>query len=206
MTRHALLIDIGNVIVHFDFSEAAQRFAQRSAVSAEEVFAQISTFKDDLESGTISDEDFITQSIARTGFRGTRDEFIAIWGDIFTENAPMVSLVRRLHGTVPLYLFSNTSGLHKQWLFDHFDVFHLFSGGIYSHEAHCMKPHDEIYHAAVSQYGLDPAQTFYIDDLSANIATGKRLGFVTHHYAPDDHAALERAVGAWLENVVVRPE
>jgi FMN phosphatase YigB (HAD superfamily) len=205
MKQPAFLFDIGNVLVRFDFSTAAVRFAKLSTANADEVLERLSSFKDELESGRISDDDFVRQSIERIGFRGTSEEFKLIWGDIFTENSPMVALVKELAGRHPLYLFSNTSGLHKQWLFENFDVFQQFSGGVYSHEVRCMKPHDAFYQAAIEQYGLDPAQTFYIDDLPDNIATGQRLGFVCHRYSPDEHEALEDAVETWIRQASAPP-
>ena len=198
MPSPALLFDIGNVLVRFDFTAAAQRLAAQSRATAEEVLALLSPFKDDLESGRISDDDFITQSTARIGFEGTREDFIHIWSDIFTENTPMIAAVAQLAVTHPLYLLSNTSGLHKDWLFEKFEVFRHFAGGIYSHAAGAMKPHDFIFEAAVKAFGLDPARTLYIDDLPDNIATGKRLGFVSHLYHPDKHPDFELALKDWL--------
>ena len=181
MPSPALLFDIGNVLVRFDFTVAAQRLAALSRASAEEVLALLSPFKDELESGRISDDDFITQSMERIGFRGTREDFVSIWGDIFTPNAPMISAVGRLAADHPLYLLSNTSGLHKEWLFANFEVFRHFTGGIYSHEAGCMKPHEPIFRSVIETFDLDPCRTLYIDDLADNIAAGKRLGFVCQH-------------------------
>ena len=198
MPSPALLFDIGNVLVRFDFTVAAQRFAAMSGASAEEVLALLSPFKDELECGRISDEDFIAQSMERIRFRGTREDFVRIWGDIFTPNAPMISTVGRLVGEHPLYLLSNTSGLHKEWLFANFDVFRHFTGGIYSHEAGCMKPHEPIFHAAREAFDLDPRRTLYIDDLADNIVAGQRLGFVCHHYHPDRHDAFEADLQDWL--------
>jgi FMN phosphatase YigB (HAD superfamily) len=193
----ALLFDIGNVLVRFDFTHAAQKFAAHSDATSQEVLAQLSPFKDDLESGRIADDDFIAQSVKRIGFRGTREEFVEIWGDIFTANEPMIARVRELAGRIPLYLLSNTSGLHKAWLFEKFDVFGLFAGGIYSHEARCMKPHEPIFQQAIGTFGLDPRTTLYIDDLPDNIQTGKRLGFQCHQYHPDRHEEFEPVLTAF---------
>lgn len=188
--KRAFLFDIGNVLVHFDFREAAQKFAQQSDATAEEVLQMLSPFKDDLESGRLSDADFITQAMTRIGFRDTREEFTHIWSDIFSANPPILELVQQLVGTHPLYLFSNTSGLHKDWLFERFKIFSLFDDGIYSFEAGCMKPHEEFYQEAIRRFGLSPSETIYIDDLQENIATGQRLGFVCHHYDSRKHDAL----------------
>jgi putative hydrolase of the HAD superfamily len=197
MPPPALLFDIGNVLVRFDFTVAARRFAAQSTASTEQVLSLLSPFKDDLESGRISDDDFITRSITRIGFRGTREDFIRIWSDIFTENDAMTAAVEELASAHPLYLLSNTSGLHKEWLFATFPVFRHFAGGIFSHEARTMKPHEPIFHAAVAAFGLEPARTFYIDDLADNIATARRLGFVCHHYHPDQHDAFRSVLRAW---------
>ncbi len=196
--KRAFLFDIGNVLVHFDFREATQKFAQQSAATADEILKLLSPFKDDLESGRMSDADFITQSISRISFLGTREEFIHIWSDIFTENLPMLKLVQELAGAHPLYLFSNTSGLHKDWFFSRFKIFTLFNDGIYSYEAGCAKPHEEFYLEAIQRFGLSPTDTIYIDDLQENITTGQRLGFVCHHYDAGQHHKLETQISAWL--------
>lgn len=196
----AFLFDIGNVLVKFDFSTAARRLAEGSEATAGEVELLLLPIKDDLESGRLSDEDFIGRGIARIGFRGTRAEFAEIWSDIFTENVAMTGLVDRLAGRQPLYLLSNTSGMHKDWLFRRFPVFARFDGGVYSYEARCSKPHEPIYREVVARFGLDPAETIYIDDLRENIATGERLGFATHHYAAARHEALEAQVERWLSD------
>lgn len=197
MPLPAVLFDIGNVLVRFDFTVAAQRFASQSTANTAQVLSLLSPFKDDLESGRISDDDFITQSITRIGFRGSREDFIRIWSDIFTENAPMTTVVEELASERPLYLLSNTSGLHKEWLFATFPVFRHFAGGIFSHEARSMKPDEPIFHAAVEAFGLEPSNTFYIDDLVDNVATARRLGFVCHHYHPDQHDSLRSVLQAW---------
>jgi len=197
MPSPALLFDIGNVLVRFDFSVAAQRLSALAEMTAGEVLERLAPFKDDLECGRISDEDFIGQSMDRIAFRGTREEFIRIWGDIFTENAPMTTVVEQLAAEHPLYLLSNTSGLHKEWLMANFPVFRHFTAGIFSHEAGCMKPHEPIFRAAMESFGLQPSRTFYIDDLADNIATGQRLGFVCHHYHPDQHDRFHAALQSW---------
>ena len=64
-----------------------------------------------------------------------------------------------------------------------------------------MKPASGMYEQAVATFDLDPAQTFYVDDLIANIETGRRLGFVSHHYDPQNHNALHQELNAWLNQL-----
>ena len=61
-----------------------------------------------------------------------------------------------------------------------------------------IKPEPEIYHHAIQVHGLKPAETRYIDDLPANIETGRHLGFRTWQYDLNDHPAFERWLAAEL--------
>jgi HAD superfamily hydrolase (TIGR01509 family) len=82
--------------------------------------------------------------------------------------------------------------MHVEGLFRDFDFFALFSGGTYSHVAGASKPGARIFEIACADHGLVPSSTFFIDDLAANIATARELGFLTRQYHPDQHEALLR--------------
>ena len=198
MPRPALLFDIGNVLLRFDFRVAAQRFSELSDASATDVLGLMSPFKEDLESGAIDDATFTQLATERIGFRGSVEQFAHIWGDIFEANEPMVAHLDELVSLHPCYLFSNTNGLHKDFFMQRFPFFAKFAGGIFSHEARAMKPHEPIYRHAIEKFDLDPAQTFYIDDLADNIATGQRLGFQSYQYDFNRHEAFEAALRDWL--------
>ncbi|TLD68335.1 HAD family phosphatase [Phragmitibacter flavus] len=191
----AYLFDIGNVLLRFDFTPAARQLALLSEASTEEILTLLAPFKDDLESGRISDADFIQQSSDLIRFRGTSAEFAAIWNDIFTPNEPMIPLIEALAQQHPLYLLSNTSGLHKDYFFAKYPFFSHFKGGIFSHEARCAKPGEAIFQRAIVTFDLDPASTVFIDDLADNIATARRLGFVAHHYHHENHQVLLAQLG-----------
>ncbi len=194
----ALLFDIGNVLVTFDFNRCATRMAEFSPLAAAEVYEAIAPFKEPLESGRMGEEEFIGRCVDALDFTGTREQFSEIWCDIFTLNTPMAQTLATLPRKPPCYLFSNTNDPHKRWLLEKFAVFNHFDGGVYSHEAKCMKPDDAIYHMAIDMFGLDPARTFYVDDLAPNIETGQRLGFQCFHYDPARHAPLHEALHAWV--------
>lgn len=197
MLRPAILCDIGNVIVSFDFHIASSRLAACSDCPEDALFDRLHHLKLPFEDGQISNEAFVTDAIAAIGFKQSPAEFIRIWCDIFAPNAALIRTLESLATSHPLLLLSNTSGLHKDYLFDQFPVFRLFSGGVYSYSAKASKPDPEIFRIAIEQLALDPAQTFYIDDLLPNIETASNLGFITHHYDMAKHPQLESALLAW---------
>ncbi|MCB1209349.1 MAG: HAD family phosphatase [Verrucomicrobiales bacterium] len=205
LPRPSILCDIGNVLVHFDFSVAAQRLAAQSDVPADRILRLLDEAKEELESGKITGDAFITRSIKESGFRGSREEFHHLWCDIFSANDPMHRTIERLRGERPLYLLSNTSDLHKDYLFATFPVFENFDGCIYSYSARAAKPDEEIFRHTIAELGLDPAQTLFIDDLAANIATAQRLGFVTAHYDATNHQDFEEFLADWMLRSEITP-
>lgn len=197
----ALLFDIGNVLVTFDFSRSAARMAERSPLSQQQIFDMIAPLKVPFESGQMPAEEFIFRSMDAIDFQGTKEEFRHMWCDIFALNEPMALTLATLPRKLPAYLLSNTNAPHLEWLLDQFSIFKHFDGGIYSHEAKTMKPEPGMYEQALAKFDLDPAQTFYVDDLIANIETGRRLGFVSHHYDPQNHSALHHELNTWLNQL-----
>ncbi len=187
----AFLFDIGNVIVRFDFTRALRAVASLSDVPDEAaVLQRIDAVKLIYEDGRMSREAFLREAFALLKYRGTREQFIAAWQDIFWANEPMHALIRSLHGRFPIHLLSNTNDIHVEGLFRDFDVFGCVTTGVYSHEVQASKPDPRIYAIACEKCGIEPKTTFFIDDLAANIEAARTAGFQTHHYHHDRHAAL----------------
>jgi glucose-1-phosphatase len=201
MSSPALLFDIGNVLVSFDFSRCARALAAHSPLGEADILEAISPLKDPLESGQCSSETFVAQSMTAIRYQGSAEDFRQAWCDIFAPLIGMAETLATLPKKLPAYLLSNTSGLHKDFLLQNFDIFQHFQGGIFSHEAKTMKPAPGMYEQAIAKFGLDPAQTYYVDDLAANIETGRSLGFVSFHYDPTQHQALDLALRQWLASL-----
>ena len=197
----ALLFDIGNVLVTFDFVRSAKRMAERSHLTAQQIHDAIAPLKNPFESGAMPAPEFIFRAMDAIDFQGSAEEFQHMWCDIFAPNEPMALTLATLPRKLPAYLLSNTNAPHLGWLLGQYSIFKHFDGGIYSHEARTMKPESGMYEQAIEKFGLDPAQTFYVDDLIANIQTGRRLGFVSHHYDPQNHSALHTELNTWLNQL-----
>ena len=195
----AFLFDIGNVLLRFDFHLALRALAAQSDASDPvEVLSRIELVKFALEDGQIDRAGFVRGVFDVLRYRGTEAEFIAAWEDIFAPNEPMLALVEQLHERLPLYLLSNTSDIHVDYIFRRYPVFQRFSGAVYSYKVKASKPDPVIYRIACEQLGIKPTATFFIDDLLPNIETARALGFRTHHYHHDRHDELlaeMRAIG-----------
>ncbi len=195
-TMPDFLIDIGKVLLNFHFEPSLATLLPPEHPDPSAALSRLLARKDEFESGRISVEDYTTWALDALGSRASHEEFHHAWRNIFTSNEPMWNRVRQLHAAGHrLILFSNINGIHSPWVFEKFPELSLFHGAVLSHEVHSIKPEPAIYQYAIDTYGLDPAHTLYIDDLSANIATGRAMGFQTHQYDLNHHQAFEQ----WLK-------
>jgi putative hydrolase of the HAD superfamily len=192
MKIEALIFDLGNVVIRFDWQTAEGRLRARSGSGTssprEDMKGLISRF----EVGEISQEMFVSMAAATIGFQGDEQEFIAIFNSVFSPHPPMERSIQQLAARFPIYLLSNTSELHLSYLKQNFAVLHSFADGVYSFHAKCAKPDRKIFEIAVKQFAVRPESTIYIDDLAANVRSARDLGFHAIQYEWREHAEFER--------------
>ena len=186
----AFIFDIGNVLLRFDFSAALKRLREKCDPASQVVLEDWQPVTAAYERGEISRAEFQQRVKQALRYTGTDPEFVSAWQEIFEENHAMTALVRKLHGRYPLYLLSNTSDLHMDYVFRTYPVFGLFNDAVYSYRAKCMKPERAIYETAIRQFNAVPAETIFIDDLAPNVDAARALGFRAIQYSPANHDAL----------------
>jgi epoxide hydrolase-like predicted phosphatase len=192
MSIEALIFDIGNVLVPFDwqlFHHRLQAELKNLTTDAEKEFRDL-MIRFDI--GEMTGEQFVRVAVRMIGFQGDEGEFIGIWNSIFSSNPPMERTILALKKRFPLYLLSNTSDLHLAYLMGNCDVLHHFVDGVYSFRAKCAKPDRKIFQTALTQFGLRPENTAYIDDLAANVRSASDLGFKAIQYELAKHAKFEQ--------------
>ncbi len=192
MPPKAILFDIGNVLLSFDYARTFPSLAAKTPRSFAEVHGHLSGMSGDLESGRLTSEDFIASAVEFLGGGVTPEEFHESFTGIFQPIAPVWELVERVRRRVPVYLFSNTSEIHEAHIFRHFPQFSVFTGGFYSWRLGAMKPEPGMYQAALTTLGLRGQEIAYVDDLPANIETGRGFGFHSLQYDRSRHHELEQ--------------
>jgi glucose-1-phosphatase len=164
----AVIFDIGNVLLTFDYFIAERALLAHTGRDIAPSVEDLHPHRMDHESG-----------------RSTREEFIRIVREAFSHD-----------GTTPLYLLSNIGCIHHDHIFEEYDFFaNLFQDGIYSYKAGVMKPERGIFELARTQFGIDPYRTLYIDDLEENVRGAEIVGFITHHYDPARHDLFVEHIG-----------
>ena len=82
-----------------------------------------------------------------------------------------------------LYVLSNMSLEFIEFLRKR-DVYKYFDGEVVSCEEHIIKPDAEIYRRLTSRYGLDVAETLFIDDRQQNVDAARNEGWQGFKFDP----------------------
>ncbi len=194
MNVKAFIFDIGNVLVRLQLPRleaALARFGFRpdSRAAMEELAVRY-------EHGFVSREDFLAAMRAFVAPGVSETELAAAWNGIFDPHPLMWEVVEKLHPLYPLYLLSNTNGLHHAHLLEEYAVFARFADGVFSYREGLAKPDARIFARALEKFGLDAGTTVYLDDLPANVAAANAAGLRGVLYHPDAHDDCLRALHA----------
>lgn len=92
------------------------------------------------------------------------------------------SLIEELkEANFKLYVLSNMSLQFIEFLREQ-PVYKNFIGEVVSCEEHVVKPEAEIYRRLIERYGLNPAETLFIDDRKANVEAAVAQGWQGYHF------------------------
>jgi glucose-1-phosphatase len=192
MRIEALIFDIGNVLVPFDWQPFKSQLLADSVNLTAEAEMEFRELMIRFDVGEMTGEIFARLATRLIGFKGGEAKFIAIWNGIFSSNPPMDRVILSLKERYPLFLLSNTSDLHLAYLMRNCDVLRHFTDGVYSFRAKCAKPERRIFEMAIKQFGLKAEKTAYVDDLAANVRSAADLGLKAIQYELTKHAEFEQ--------------
>jgi glucose-1-phosphatase len=164
----ALIFDLGNVIVPFDFKRGYALMQSRCSIPAEEIPGRIGAT--DLvrrfETGEVASRDFVTELCGILDTDLTYDEFREIWYSIFLPDTLIEDeMLAALGARYPLVLLSNTNELHFEMLDEGYPILRHFERRVLSYKVGAMKPSPLIYEAAIEQAGCRPGECFFTDDV-----------------------------------------
>lgn len=192
--RHVVL-DFGGVLYRIDHTATANAFADLGFDDFLSLYAHSgqSRLMDDLECGNITDQEFILTLQNRCRPGTSEQQVRDAWSAVLLELRPEVlPLLDHLANRFDLLLFSNTNALHAE----HFERQILQENGkgfarafrqiIYSHRLGHRKPEQKAYREVERQFGLNPAQTLFIDDTLINVQGALKAGWTAVHHEADE--------------------
>lgn len=195
MVFNTFVFDFGQVIGKFDEYELASHFADapEDIKLLREVFYDRSHW-DLLDRGAVTDDEVkeIFHCKLPVRLHDCADRFYDNWIKTVPVVDGMDVLIKDLKSAgAKLYLLSNISVQFSEHYVDSpwlKELFGLFDGLVFSGPIKIVKPQPEIFEYLTKKFAIDPKQSLFIDDNSANIEAGKKAGYQTYLFDGDSDA------------------
>lgn len=186
-----IIFDLGGVILDIDYNLSRAAFEKLGVGHFDEMYSQANADKlfQNLETGSISEQDFFTELNKCTGLNLSAEEIKKAWNAMllhFREES--LKFLDEIQFKYNLYLLSNTNFIHiKQFR----NIFHeksrlkifdeYFKRAFYSCEIGLRKPDAECYQYVINELRIEPYKTLFIDDSPHNVQAAKKAGMKTVH-------------------------
>ena len=181
---HALIFDIGQVIVRVDPLNMAKAFARRVGKEPEVLLRDIE--KDaalrDFQEGRLTPEQWHEHLSRRLGRRLPFQEFYTAWNQALREPLLDEDLFARLRERYRLVLLSNTDPIHVDYMDEAYGFLEYFPIHLFSHTLGASKPSEVVYRRAIAAAGVAPERILYIDDIPAYVEAGRRAGMQVYRF------------------------
>lgn len=179
-----IVFDLGGVVFARNISRCTQEFVDFFAFVRSE---RMPRFWEEYDRGT-STLGEVTETLAR--MNGCTLEKCASYLqysiDLQEPVRPTEELIRQLkQAGYRLYILSNMSREFIARLRT-FPVYGLFDGEVVSCEEGVVKPEPRIYELLLERFGLEPAETLFIDDRRVNLEAASAFGIRTQRFDPKD--------------------
>jgi putative hydrolase of the HAD superfamily len=181
-----LILDLGGVLFAIDYRRPVDAFRKLGFPEFQRQFSQQEQhhFFDDFEKGLITIPVFRDRLRSFTSLPVSDQAIDAAWNSIlvgFPDDSRQ--LLERLQGKYRLFLLSNTNALHEiafrkmireQHGADLLDE--LFEKVYLSHRIHQRKPDRDAFDLVMNDAGLDPDETFFVDDSPQHVKGAELAG------------------------------
>ena len=187
----AIIFDFGAVIIDIEYNKTRDEFEKLGIKNFDKLFskAKQNSLFDNLEKGLISETDFRNQLRALSGINLSNVDIDKAWNSMLLQMPQKrVDLLKRLSEIKPLYLLSNTNIIHENAFSNYIDEYwglsqfkSMFKKLYFSHHVKMRKPDLEIFELVLSENGLNPDTTLFIDDSPQHIEGAKKAGIQALH-------------------------
>lgn len=191
----AVIFDLGNVLVDFDYSIAAKRIAHFCPLGPKDISKMLlsSNITSIFEEGKIMPEEFFSQIKCMLSLDISYGAFVPIWNEVFflsAKNRSVFNLANTLRKRYKIAVLSNINVLHLNYLKNHFPVFDIFHAVFASCDMGLVKPDLKIYNEALAALGVVPQEAFYTDDREELVKGASSL--IPHSFVFKDAKKLKK--------------
>ena len=185
-----ILFDLGGVLYDIRYQNVPEAFARLGFTDFDTHFTQAAQSGpiDLFEEGKISVPEFRDYIRTLTDAPMTDQQIDDAWNAIIIDVPEYrIKMLEELESQYNLYLFSNTNQLNcdkfsellsKKFGYNIFERY--FKKYFFSHEIHLRKPKVEAFQFVLSEAGINPDETLFIDDTVRHIEGARQTGLHTY--------------------------
>lgn len=182
---NTIIFDFGGVLLNLNKQACVDAFAELGC----DITPYVDNYRQKgffllFEEGKISNEEFFAQLKQIVGKTCSEEDIKQAYKKFLTDLPQYkLDLILQLHTRYKVILLSNIN----QFVFDYCKEKYFETNGhclsdyfhhVYlSYEMGMCKPDERIFRTMIQNAGIEPAHCLYLDDGSANIEMGKKLGF-----------------------------
>ena len=186
-----IIFDLGGVIYDIRYENIADKFRSYGITEFEKLYSKASQTDtiDLFEEGKISPAEFRDYLRTLSSVSLSDEQIDEAWNAILIgipkERLELLGMLRLKYN---IFLYSNTnqinydkftSELREKYGFDIFEV--TFKKAYFSQILHIRKPKAEGFKAILSEQGLNPEETLFIDDSPQHIEAARKVGINAYH-------------------------
>ncbi len=186
-----IIFDLGGVIYDIRYENIADKFRSYGITEFEKLYSKASQTDtiDLFEEGKISSAEFRDYLRTLSPVSLSDEQIDEAWNAILIgipkERLELLGMLRLKYN---IFLYSNTnqinydkftSELREKYGFDIFEV--TFKKAYFSQILHIRKPKAEGFKAILSEQGLNPEETLFIDDSPQHIEAARKVGINAYH-------------------------
>ena len=182
---HALVFDLGNVLLPIDLDKTYEAFAilstQYNAAEIKQITLDESLWSA-YEAGLQTDREFEAFLVNQLHLVCTSEQFHSAFNSLLLRfDEKLCQYIKDLKSRFPIYLLSNTSNIHSniflQPNFPNYHIFEAFTKVHLSFQMGVVKPDVSIYHQVVVENQLQDHHVVFFDDNVHNIESATNFGW-----------------------------
>ncbi len=184
-----IYLDLGKVIIDFDYSVAARQIETLTPLSLAGIARVLSDggLIEEYETGKISSEKHYQKVCRMLQMNVSMEQFRCLWGSMFLPE-PLLSeeLLEALKQRYRLILLSNTNEIHFGYVIQKYPILRHIEERMLSYEVGYMKPQPEIFRMAIKRAGVLPQEIFFADDRAENIEAAREAGLQAYQFHSEE--------------------
>ncbi len=194
MATKNVILDLGGVLLNLSFPKTEEAFLALGLSDFNNHFSQFkaSPLFEALETGKVSKAQFLDYFKKETGLTKSDQEIVTAWNAMLLDFPPArIDWLKELSLKYRLFLYSNTNAFHHDAFQDSFlaafpekPFDDYFEKAYYSHTLGLRKPYAASYTALLTDAGLLPEETIFVDDTYPNIEGALAAGLQAIHLKP----------------------